>query len=318
MITYTHFGKQPDVLKHLVLCEVLKIEKPQVYVETNSACAIYTMAHTPEQEYGIYHFLNKAQEDSILKNSFYYQLENESMANENYLGSPALAIKMLQNSVQRYLFFDLEQEALNNIMSFARKHAIESQIDTFNCDSLNEVLKLLPLLPKSTFLHIDPYEIDKANEDGTFASEPSNIEFEFLEKMPSVPTSDVDITANVPADGVEKSAYSMTVYGPNNDGANMSMIFTKVPDKLNTWTITFAVDGAQAATAEPVEAVFSSEGELISPKTMTVNVEWNDGSSGNINVDITNITQYAGDDVLDDPHLCGGICRMYFRDSERN
>ncbi len=166
MITYTHFGKQPDVLKHLVLCEVLKIEKPQVYVETNSACAIYTMAHTPEQEYGIYHFLNKAQEDSILKNSFYYQLENESMANENYLGSPALAIKMLQNSVQRYLFFDLEQEALNNIMSFARKHAIESQIDTFNCDSLNEVLKLLPLLPKSTFLHIDPYEIDKANEDG--------------------------------------------------------------------------------------------------------------------------------------------------------
>lgn len=43
MVTYTHFGKQPDVLKHLVLCEVLQIEKPQIYVETNSACAIYTM-----------------------------------------------------------------------------------------------------------------------------------------------------------------------------------------------------------------------------------------------------------------------------------
>ncbi|EEY82508.1 hypothetical protein HMPREF0103_2727 [Bacteroides sp. 2_1_33B] len=53
MVTYTHFGKQPDVLKHLVLCEVLQIEKPQIYVETNSACAIYTMTHTPEQEYGI-------------------------------------------------------------------------------------------------------------------------------------------------------------------------------------------------------------------------------------------------------------------------
>ena len=50
METYTHFGKQPDILKHLVLCEVLQIEKPQIYVETNSACAIYTMAHTPEQE----------------------------------------------------------------------------------------------------------------------------------------------------------------------------------------------------------------------------------------------------------------------------
>ena len=41
MATYTHFAKQPDVLKHLILCEVLRNEAPQVYVETNSACAIY-------------------------------------------------------------------------------------------------------------------------------------------------------------------------------------------------------------------------------------------------------------------------------------
>ena len=81
MVTYTHFGKQPDVLKHLVLCEILQNEKPQIYVETNSACAIYTMTHTPEQEYGIYYFLNKAINDNTLKNSLYYQLENEYMAN---------------------------------------------------------------------------------------------------------------------------------------------------------------------------------------------------------------------------------------------
>ena len=100
METYTHFGKQPDILKHLVLCEVLQIEKPQIYVETNSACAIYTMAHTPEQEYGIYHFLNEANEDDILKNSLYYQLESESMANGYYLGSPALAMKVLNNDIK--------------------------------------------------------------------------------------------------------------------------------------------------------------------------------------------------------------------------
>ena len=51
MATYTHFAKQPDVLKHLILCEVLKNETPQVYVETNSACAIYPMTQTPEQQY---------------------------------------------------------------------------------------------------------------------------------------------------------------------------------------------------------------------------------------------------------------------------
>ena len=62
MATYTHFGKQPDVLKHLVLCEVLRRESSSIYVETNSACAIYPMKQTPEQQYGIYHFLEKVAE----------------------------------------------------------------------------------------------------------------------------------------------------------------------------------------------------------------------------------------------------------------
>ena len=48
MATYTHFGKQPDVLKHLILCEVLRNEHPQVYVETNSACAFYPMPLHPK------------------------------------------------------------------------------------------------------------------------------------------------------------------------------------------------------------------------------------------------------------------------------
>lgn len=165
MVTYTHFGKQPDVLKHLVLCEVLQIEKPQIYVETNSACAIYPMTHTPEQEYGIYHFLNEANKDATLKNSLYYQLESESMANGNYLGSPALAMKVLNNDVKGCLFFDLEKEALENIESFVRHQAVAPSIRTFNCDSIDGVLKLLPSLPKSTFLHIDPYEIDKPNSN---------------------------------------------------------------------------------------------------------------------------------------------------------
>ena len=49
MASYTHFGKQADVFKHLIFCEVLQNEKPSVYVETNSASAIYRMEHTPEQ-----------------------------------------------------------------------------------------------------------------------------------------------------------------------------------------------------------------------------------------------------------------------------
>ena len=88
------------------------------------------------------------------------------MANGNYLGSPALAMKVLNNDIKGHLFFDLEKGALENIETFARRQAVTPPIKTFNCDSVDGVLKILPSLPKSTFLHIDPYEIDKRNNNG--------------------------------------------------------------------------------------------------------------------------------------------------------
>lgn len=88
------------------------------------------------------------------------------MASGNYLGSPALAMKVLNNDVKGCLFFDLEKVALDNIELFAKHQVVTPPIRTFNCDSIDGVLKLLPSLPKSTFLHIDPYEIDKPNSNG--------------------------------------------------------------------------------------------------------------------------------------------------------
>jgi 23S rRNA (adenine2030-N6)-methyltransferase len=105
-MTYTHFGKQADVLKHLLLCELLRIEKPRVYVETNAACAQYALERTPEQEYGIYHFLKRvgvAEKEYIPERaeyhhpkgvlrrsayyqSTYYQQESEAMQANRYIG----------------------------------------------------------------------------------------------------------------------------------------------------------------------------------------------------------------------------------------
>ena len=167
MATYTHFGKQPDVLKHLILCEVLRNEAPQVYVETNSACAIYFMTQTPEQQYGIYHFLEKADDDKSLKDSIYYQLESTEMAKGNYLGSPALAMNTLAERTSQYLFFDIEKDALENIESYAKQVKLESHIQTCHTDSLEGIIKLLPSLSQASFLHIDPYEIDKKGISGT-------------------------------------------------------------------------------------------------------------------------------------------------------
>ena len=166
MATYTHFGKQADVFKHLVLCEILQTEKPQVYVETNSASAIYRMSHTVEQQYGIYHFLEKANKEKFLRNYIYYKLESIEMEKGNYLGSPALAMNILEKRASQYIFFDIEKDALENIELYAGQIELETHIQTYHADSLEGVIKLLPTLPKSSFLHIDPYEIDKKGISG--------------------------------------------------------------------------------------------------------------------------------------------------------
>ena len=166
MATYTHFAKQPDVLKHLILCEVLKNETPQVYVETNSACAIYPMTQTPEQQYGIYHFLEKADEVPSLKDSVYYQLESGEMAKGNYLGSPALAMNVLGKQAKRFVFFDLEKSALENVGTYAKQIGLSPFVEIYHADSSRGTIELLPSLPTSSFIHIDPYEIDKKGDTG--------------------------------------------------------------------------------------------------------------------------------------------------------
>lgn len=166
MATYTHFAKQPDVLKHLILCEVLKNETPQVYVETNSACAIYPMTQTPEQQYGIYHFLEKADEVPSLKDSVYYQLESGEMAKGNYLGSPALAMNVLGKQAKRFVFFDLEKSALENVGTYAKQIGLSPFVEIYHADSSRGTIELLPSLSTSSFIHIDPYEIDKKGDSG--------------------------------------------------------------------------------------------------------------------------------------------------------
>ena len=168
------------MLKHLLLCELLRIEKPQVYVETNAACAQYALERTPEQEYGIYHFLKRAEAaekeciperteyyhpQEALRRSFYYQQESEAMQANRYIGSPGLAMNILGDTA-RYIFFDIESEPLENVSQYAATKGLKECINLFNRDSIEGTLELLSSLPASSFFHIDPYEIDKPGRNG--------------------------------------------------------------------------------------------------------------------------------------------------------
>ena len=168
------------MLKHLLLCELLRIEKPQVYVETNAACAQYALERTPDQEYGIYHFLKKAgaaekeyiperaeyhHPKGALRRSAYYQQESEAVQANRYIGSPGLAMNILGDTA-RYIFFDIESAPLENVSQYAATKGLKECITLFNRDSIEGTLELLSSLPASSFLHIDPYEIDKPGRNG--------------------------------------------------------------------------------------------------------------------------------------------------------
>lgn len=168
------------MLKHLLLCELLRIEKPQVYVETNAACAQYALERTPDQEYGIYHFLKKAgaaekeyiperaeyhHPKGALRRSAYYQQESEAVQANRYIGSPGLAMNILGDTA-RYIFFDIESAPLENVSQYAATKGLKECITLFNRDSIEGTLELLSSLLASSFLHIDPYEIDKPGRNG--------------------------------------------------------------------------------------------------------------------------------------------------------
>lgn len=163
---YNHFAKPADVWKHLVLCEAMINEKPQTYVETNSACAFYYLDHTPEQEYGIYTFLKKATEYQDLYKSKYYELEKEFLKENIYLGSSGLAMSILKGISREFYFFDIVESSLSNVAEFSTQNKLIDKTKIINQDSVIGTLNLLPKLPENTLIHIDPYDIDKPSENG--------------------------------------------------------------------------------------------------------------------------------------------------------
>jgi 23S rRNA (adenine2030-N6)-methyltransferase len=163
---YKHYGKIGDIWKHLPLCNVIKNEKPNVYIETNSAYCEYSLSQTDEQKYGIYNFVDKAVDFQLLKDSEYYKLIQPSVNKERYLGSPALAISLIKDSADKFIFFDTNIAALDNVKVFANQNNLTDKISVFNQDSIIGLYDLLPTLPASTLIHIDPYFIDKESSNG--------------------------------------------------------------------------------------------------------------------------------------------------------
>ena len=151
-----------------------------------------------------------------------------------------------------------------------------------------------------------------SNKDGTFGANPADIEVISPETLPATPTTRMEITANVPANETSAS-YGLTVYGANNDGRNMVMNFNKVEGSHNLWSLNFAIEDGTVTSATPIEVQFDGNGQIVSPKVFNIAVNWADGTSQNVSMDITNMTQYAGGNELVDVQQNGVMPGRYVK-----
>ncbi|MBQ8465227.1 MAG: flagellar hook-basal body complex protein [Alphaproteobacteria bacterium] len=139
----------------------------------------------------------------------------------------------------------------------------------------------------------------KANPGGGFAGGTSKIEFDAPEVAPSVPTTKVSIQGNVPASGVDRASYSFQVYGANNDGNVVNLVLHKDENENNIWHVSYTMPNG-TVVADPVDVIFDGNGQLVSPQTLALTVTADDGDVNNVTLDISKMTQYAGDETIID------------------
>ena len=159
---YKHAGEIGDIWKHLPLCDILAIEKPLRYFETNSAYSGYTLTENSNIKYGILSLLK----NDVLSDSKYLQiLRNNNIENMHYTGSPGLAMNILSDKTD-YFFYDIEEDALNDIYEYVKQKGLTENIHLILGDSIEAFMKNEYLFNKTDFIFIDPYTPFDKNKSG--------------------------------------------------------------------------------------------------------------------------------------------------------
>ena len=133
-----------------------------------------------------------------------------------------------------------------------------------------------------------------ASLDGkdSFSSSPSNIVIDAPQNIPQKETTEATVIANVPANDVDTSVYAIRIYSDNYDGSSLNMVFDKIEGKENFWNLSFELEDG-TAVGDVSEVVFNTDGTLKTPQKVTTSIQWNDGSTSQVSIDISGMTQYA-------------------------
>jgi 23S rRNA (adenine2030-N6)-methyltransferase len=160
-----HYARIGDVWKHLPLAEVLQIERPGRYWESHAGSSTYPLTRSPQRDYGVFLFLERAVRSSALKGSVYRRLlylRERGRTPPTYPGSPLIAMELLGGARGRFVFCDLDGASLATIAEDARALGVPAgRVRLVQDDGVSTLEDELACLTAEeaagTFLHVDPY-----------------------------------------------------------------------------------------------------------------------------------------------------------------
>lgn len=167
MLSYQHAfhaGNHADVLKHIVLLEILrylqKKEKGFVYIDTHAGAGAYRFTEDAAKKTGEYQQgVGKLNLSELVDVTIYPQILKEVREREGkdyYPGSPALAAHCLRAQDSGW-FFELHSKEFTKLAARFQKMP---RIHVRNEDGMNGLSALLPPTPRRGLVLIDPsYEI---------------------------------------------------------------------------------------------------------------------------------------------------------------
>ena len=159
-----HYAKIGDVWKHLPLAEVLAIERPGRYWESHAGSSSYPLTRSPERDYGVFLFLERAGSSAALKGSAYLRLlylRERGRTPPTYPGSPLIAMELLGGAAE-FVFCDLDGASLATIAEDAHALGVpQGCVRLVHGDGVSALEEELAGLAEEeasgTLLHVDPY-----------------------------------------------------------------------------------------------------------------------------------------------------------------
>ncbi|HEY5161243.1 MAG TPA: 23S rRNA (adenine(2030)-N(6))-methyltransferase RlmJ [Gaiellaceae bacterium] len=159
-----YYGNIGDVWKHLALAELLALEPPKRYWETHAGSASYPLTHSPDRDYGVYRFIERAGSVFELAESRYAaelrRLAADGGAPANFPGSALLAMRMLGQAAE-YLLCDLDPDSVASLSAAAAELGLSEKEVVREADGMTTVVEEARKLKdeaKDIVVTIDPFQ----------------------------------------------------------------------------------------------------------------------------------------------------------------